>query len=90
MAETVGIKELSELIVGLKDLAVTVKQVFKDGKVDLSDLALVVGLIAQSSDLVAAVQGVDQIPAEFKDLSGDEVQTLITELLTAYAAFKAA
>lgn len=90
MAETVGIKELSELIVGLKDLAVTVKQVFKDGKVDLSDLALVVGLIAQSSDLVAAVQGVDQIPAEFKDLSGEEVQTLITELLTAYAAFKSA
>lgn len=85
-----GIKEIQELLLGLKDVAVAVKQVMKDGKVDMGDIPILLGLLTKVSDLTNAVAGINQIPAEVKDLTGDEINTLVQQVLAAVAEVKAA
>lgn len=90
MAEAKSIKELLELLEGVKLLGVAGKKVFADGKIDMADLPLALGLLQKLSVLSAAVQGADQLVAEVKDLSADEANQLVLKVLELAAAIKAA
>lgn len=85
-----GIKEIKELIAGVQMLAVAVKKIAADGKVDIVDLPIVIDALSKFSVLVAAVEGVGSVPAEIKDIDGAEAQELLNQILTAAAAIKAA
>lgn len=76
--EPKSIKELKELLEGLKLLAVTAKKISADGKINVDDLSSIVELGMQMGTLAAAVEGIDQVPAELKDLDEAEVIELIT------------
>lgn len=85
-----GIKETLELIDGLKLLAVTGKKVAADGKLSLGDAGALMGLLGKLGDLGKAVSGVDQVPAEVKDLSPEELEQIGAKVLELVAAVKAA
>jgi hypothetical protein len=78
-----GVKEILELIAGLKEVAKLGKLALKDGKVDLNDLQLLSQLLVKQQVLIAALQGVGEIGGEVKDLSLDEAMSLIQALVDA-------
>lgn len=83
MAEAKGIKEMSELIVGVKDLALTLKAVLKDGKINLQDIGALMTLVQKQSEILAAFEGLAEIPGEAKDLSIDEAYAIVTQFKNA-------
>jgi len=85
-----GIKELLELVAGLKDVGILVKQVLKDGKVTMADLALLPTLIAKQAELTAALEGLGEAGNELKDLTLDEGLQLVGALVQAAKDVKAA
>lgn len=78
--EQKGIKEITELLAAVEVLGVAVKKIAKDGKVDLTDAVVLVELGAKLPVLVAAVEGVKEIPAEAKDIQAEEALALVGEL----------
>jgi len=90
MSELKGIKETLELLEGVKVLVLESKKVLSDGKVSLSDLPVLLGLLQKFSVLNAAVQGVEDVIAEAKDLSSDEANIVVSKVLEIVAAVKAA
>jgi hypothetical protein len=90
MAETKGVKECLELLEGVKVVGVAVKKVLADGKVSVGDLPVLVEVLGKFSVLVDSVQGLDQVPAEFKDLSADEANQLLAKVLELITVIKSA
>jgi hypothetical protein len=89
MAEK-GIKEIVELLDGVKVLAIEAKQALADGSIGMGDLKELLDLFSNVGVLTAAVQGVGEIPSEIKDLSGEEAQALVGKVLELAQAVKAA
>lgn len=85
-----AIKETMELLEGIKDLALDAKKVMADGKIDVADLPVAMDILGQLGTLSAAVEGVDQVLPELKDLSADEINTVVAKVLEIVAAVKAA
>lgn len=71
------IKETKELFAGLGLVAKEVKGALADGKIDLSDLKHVVELGKEHQVLVDAIQGVNEVPAELKDLDKEELLEIL-------------
>ena len=90
MSEQKGIKETVELLKGLGELAIALKKVGADGKVNFSDLPTLIGQLQKGSVYVDAVAGVDQIPSEAKDLDSNEAKQILEEVLKIAASVKAA
>ncbi len=83
------IKETLELLDGVKKLGVGIKKVLADGKLNLADLPVLIGLIQDFPTLTAAAQGADQIPTEIKDLTMAEANQLVAKVMEVVAAIKA-
>lgn len=83
------VKNILELIAGLKELALLGKAVMKDGKVDLADLALLSGLLAKQQVLQAALEGLSELDEEAKDLTLDEGLSIVQALVQAAKEVKA-
>ena len=78
MKETHGIKNTKELIKLAADLASVLKQAKEnDGKIDLKDLPLVIGL---SNSFGPAIDDANLALEEIRDLDSDEVKELINYL----------
>ena len=84
------IHNIVEALEGMKLLAVDAKAVLKDGKVDLADLPVAMALFAKADVIVKAVEGIDQVVAEVKDLDPAEAQALLAKVLEVMQAIKAA
>ena len=80
-----GIKEIKELIAGMEVATIAIKKVMKDGKVDLSDSSVVIELGMQFPVIMAAIEGIGQIPAEAKDIDAQEAIEIVQAL---YAGVK--
>lgn len=85
-----GVKEIKELLEGVKVLGIQTKKVLADGKVSLTDLPVLIEVFQNYQVLVDAVQGADQIPNEVKDLDGTEAQEVLAKVLEVANAIKAA
>lgn len=85
-----GTKETTELLAGIEVVLVAGKKITADGKVNLSDLPTLVATLQKVDELTKAVQGIEQIPGEIKDLSAEEAQEIIAKLFAVIAAVKAA
>jgi hypothetical protein len=90
MAESKGVKEMLELIEGLKQLVLVGKAVMKDGKVDMSDLPSLSLLLGKQAELVAAFQGLGELKEEAKDIDLAEAQVVVLALIAAAKEVKAA
>lgn len=85
-----GIKELLELIAGLKELALVGKAVMKDGKIGIDDLGALTVLLTKTEVLMAAFQDLGKLGDEFKGMDLDEAMSAITALIDAAKEVKAA
>lgn len=77
MSEELGIKELSEIIEGLGEIAGFAGAVLQDGKVGADDIVHLVELGSKFEKLADAVKDADQAIDEAKNLKQDEVLALI-------------
>lgn len=90
MSEKKDIKEISELIDGLEAVGVPVAKVFADGKVSAIDLAHGLELVQNHQKIIAAVEGIDGIIPEAKDIDPAEAVIIVQKLYSAAAKIKAA
>lgn len=82
MSEKKSVKELQEMLdLALMGVEVGVKA-SADGKVDLSDLALLIPLVGAVSP---AIDGVGEIPGELADLSAEEAGELVAHVMAKLA-----
>jgi hypothetical protein len=68
-----GVKELSEAVVFAIGLGEAVDAALADKKLDLADLGLLVGPFTKAP---AAIEGLDQVGAEIKDLDAAEMEEM--------------
>ncbi len=83
------IKNLKELLAGLKLLAVEGKKIAKDG-IGIEDIAAVVDLAKNFDVLAAAVKDINLVEDEIKDLDQAEILELVAELFALVKAVKEA
>lgn len=72
---TTGIKETLELVQAVKGIALDSIDALKDG-IDLDDIKI---LFKNLDPLKTALEGIDKIDDEFKDLDVEEIKTIINE-----------
>jgi len=85
--EEIGIKELSELIDGLGELAGFAGAVMKDGKIGADDLVSLVAFGSNFEKISEAVKGAGEALNEAKNLEQDEVLILIGKIYNAVQKF---
>jgi len=85
-----GTKELKELLVSLKDIAVFAKKVAADKKVNLEDLPALVDLAKNMDEVLAGFDGLNKIPDEVKDIDEAEAMELLGQVLKLVKEVKAA
>lgn len=90
LEEKNDIKELLELIAGLKAVGVAGAEVASDGKLDLSDIVALKKLAEQHEILIAAIKGLGDAIPEAKDIDLAESGILIAQLVDLAKAVKAA
>lgn len=78
------IKEALEVLEFAKDLAVEVKAILADGRVTIFDIPQLAKLWSPLKD---ALQNINLVPAEMKDLDAAEVQALMNESVAVAAAW---
>lgn len=81
--------ESMELLAGMKVAVDMVKEIAKDGKVDLSDLNVLVAHVNDLPKIADAFAGADQIPAEIKALDLAGAQELLGQVFAIIGAVKA-
>ena len=81
---SVGIKETIEVISFLKSLSLAIESSMKDGKVDIFDTMQAIQL---APSLMAAVNGIDHVKEEIKDLDQKEKDMIIQEMQDAVFLF---
>lgn len=86
----IGTKELSEVIAAVELLGVSGKVMLKDGKVSVSDLPELMKLVASAQKIVDAVEGIEGVVPEVKDLDGEEAKEVVGKIFAMIAAIKAA
>lgn len=88
--EEKSVKEMLELIEGIKQLLLVGKAVMKDGRIDLADLAALSILLTKQNELMAAFADLGDIKEEIKDISLDEAKEVVLALVAAAKEVKAA
>ena len=78
MTEAVGIKGTTEVVDAILTGVSVFQQAKADGKIDLSDLGLLLQLIPAIGPVAQDIGGV---PAELKDLSAEEAQALVAHIM---------
>lgn len=88
--ETPGIKEIQELLSGITLLIKDAKEIMKDGKVDLADLPVAMGVLQQLPTLTEAFTGLSDIGTEVKNLTLEECQAIVQQIFDAAKEIQAA
>lgn len=88
--EEKGVKEMMELIAGLKALAMVGKKAFADGKLNIADAPLLSELFEKQAMLVAAFSGLGELKLEAKDMEISEAVMVVEALLMAVKEVKEA
>lgn len=86
MSEEKGIKETKEVLVGFIELAALLAVEFKDG-VQVQDAISIIAKIQSNPELqaklIAAYNGIDQVPSEVSNLSLAEAISIVPEVIEA-------
>lgn len=89
MNEKKGIKEILEMLEGMKVLAALGKSMAADGKINLADLPQLVVLVNNFGVLSAAINGMGELPAEAKDMDKEEAKQIVDKVFEIIEALKA-
>lgn len=89
MATQPELKEIRELMTGLKVIAVFITRVLNDGKIGIDDTIHLMQLMSNQGSLIAAIQGISEVPAEVKSIELEQAGQLVIELIKAIAEVKA-
>jgi len=76
-----GIKEILEVFDALDLLAENGGKLYKDKKIDMSDLPVLIDLAVNAKVLLDAAGGLKEVVAEAKDLQSDELLTIASRLI---------
>lgn len=66
------IKDTLELIDGFEIIIFTCMKVLIDGKINMSDLPVILDLLKEAGKIIEAVRGVSNIPDEIRDIDQSE------------------
>lgn len=75
---------------GVKVVGVVVKKALADGKISLTDLSLLLGVVPQFQTLVIAAEDAAGVPAELKAITPDDASLVVAKVFEVIAAIKAA
>lgn len=81
-------EEILALIKALGDVAVDVKKVMADGKVDLADISVIKDLVAQRDDFIAAVSNLGSM--KLSELKIEDASDIVAALAAVGAEVAAA
>lgn len=84
------VKNTVELLQGLEVMSKFAGEVARDGKVQADDLIHLIDVAKSFDQLKAAVEGVDEVDDELKDLDQAEILEIISAAQKVYKAFKEA
>ena len=84
------VKNILEVLEGIKVIAVPVKKVLEDGKVNLEDLPHLMSVLKEHQKLIDAIAGVKDIPAEVKDIDAGEAALIAGKVMEVIKAVKEA
>ena len=79
--EKKGLKEIKEVFAALDLIAKTAGAAYKDKKIDVADLPLLIDLAINAKVLMDAFVGLEGVVAEAKDLDAAEQLVVVTEFL---------
>ena len=79
-SEAKGLKEINEIFDALDVIAKSGGQVYKDKKIDMSDLPVLINIAVQGKTFLDAIQGFDAAVAEAKDLDAAEQLAIVNRL----------
>jgi hypothetical protein len=77
MEEQLGVKEVVEILEGLKVVSQVTGEVLEDGKVSVADLSHLLTFMKKFDTLKAAVEGAGGSLKEIKDLNQEEVAIVL-------------
>jgi len=67
------IKEILELLDAIKLLSVNFAIAFKDDKIGLDDLPILLNFLKEIKVIIDGAKGIEEIPSEIKDLDKEEI-----------------
>ena len=86
------IKETKELLAAAKILLVDLAKIMKDKKINAIDLPVLLDIVKNYQSYIDGLKGIEIVPAELKELSGEEIAEIIIILrsigLDVYSAAK--
>lgn len=88
--ESKGLKEITEVFNALDLIATTAGKAYKDKKIDVQDLPLLIDLAINAKVLMDAFTGLSEVVAEAKDLDSAEQLKVVTEFLEVAKKYEAA
>ena len=88
--EEKGIKEITELLDGLGELASFAGAATKDGRIGIDDLSYLIALGSKFDVLANAASGIDEALLEAKNLKQDEVLVIIGKVYEIVKRFELA
>jgi hypothetical protein len=83
-----NVAAIQEMLTAITDIGVTVMQILKDGKVDVSDFGALMGLVSKQVDFAQAIKDAPQIPDNIKALSEDDLKVLVQSAFDAFHTIK--
>jgi len=85
-----GVKEMLELVEGVKEMAIIAKLMMKDKKVSFEDLHFLPQLLEKQEVLLKAFSGLSQLDDELKDIDVQEAMLVMEALISAAKEVEAA
>jgi len=84
------INNTKELIDAIKLVGLNSKKAFADGKIAFTDFQYLIDIAVNSEKLIKALDGINEVPKEVKDINAVEAQELVAYLLLAFSEIKSA
>lgn len=84
------IKEITEIFDGLDILAESAGRVYKDKKVDMTDLPVLIDMAVRINTLMEAFKGLDEAVEEAKDLDAGEQLAIVNRVFQVAKKYEAA
>lgn len=88
--EKKGLKEINEVFDALDVLASAGGKVYKDKKIDMADLPVLIDVAVQAKKFLDAADGFNKAVAEAKDLDASEQLAVVNRLFQVASKYEAA
>jgi len=88
--ENKGLKEINEIFDALEIMAAAGGKVYKDKKIDMADLPVLIDIAVQAKKFLDAAEGFNMAVEEAKDLDGAEQLAIVNRMFEVAKKYEAA